>query len=65
MKSSGCRLTCNLWNLIRPVDCPQRSNEGRGKNLFFMAKNSNGEFCFDFELFIEILFIKVGFFPIV
>ena len=32
------------------------------KTCFLWLKISNGEFCFDFQLFIEILFLQVGFF---
>ena len=34
--------TCGIG--FCPLDCPHRSNEGRGKNLLLMAKIQNGEF---------------------
>ena len=55
--------TCGFG--IGPLDCPHWGIKGRGENLFFMAKNSNGEFYLCFWIIYRNVIYQVGFLPIV
>ena len=57
-------------SVVLPDTCgfgngPHWAIEGRGINLSFMVKNSNGEFLFMFWTIYRKFIFQVGFFPIV
>ena len=53
--------TCSFEN--GPLNRPHRAIEGRGINLSFMVKNTNGEFLFMFRTIYRKIIFQVGFFP--